>query len=100
MLISIYCIDAEGSAEPRQSSLNEHLAHIEGNMDKFKVAGPIMNEQGNQAIGSLLIVDLESLAAAQSFIESDPYYSAGVWAEVRVETFLGVAGEWVGGKNW
>jgi uncharacterized protein YciI len=100
MLISIYCKDASGSAEVRQSRINEHLHHIELIMDKLKVAGPLMNNENSQVVGSLLIFELDSLAEAQVLIESDPYFEAGIWSEIRVEPFLGVAGEWVGGKSW
>ena len=100
MLVSIYCSDAEGSAEPRQSKLAEHLQHIEGIEDKIKVAGPVMGIGGNEAVASLLILEVDNLDEATALLHADPYYQAGVWQQVNIQEFKGVVGSWVGGKTW
>ena len=100
MLVSVYCKDAPGGAEPRQSKLLEHLAHIEEIEDKIKVAGPVMGADGKGPVASLLIFEVDSLDEATQMIHADPYYQAGVWQEVNIQKFKGVVGSWVGGKTW
>ena len=100
MLVSIYCRDAQGSAEPRESKLAEHLKHIETIEDKIKVGGPIMGPDGNTAVASLMVVEVDSLDEAAEMVDTDPYYLAGVWQEINIREFKGVVGSWVGGKIW
>ncbi len=100
MLISLYCKDTANSQYARQEKLNEHLRYIEKIISKIKVAGPLFDDTENNMIGSLLIVEADSPEQAIELLEGDPYYKAGVWAEVKAAPFKGVAGEWVGGKNW
>jgi len=100
MLVSVYCKDADGSAEPRQDKLTEHLQHIEITLGKLKVGGPIVGPDGEAQAGSLLVLEVGSVAEAETIIKSDPYYQAGVWQEVNIQEYKGVAGGWVGGKTW
>jgi uncharacterized protein YciI len=39
-------------------------------------------------------------ADARTLIEADPYFRAGVWADIEIRAFGAVAGDWVGGKTW
>ncbi len=98
-IFSIYCTDKPGTAAIRQETLSAHLTHVEEVMDQIAVAGPMKNSEGT-VIGSLLLVKAESETAAQTMLEQDPYYAAGIWQDVKIAEFRGVAGEWVGGKAW
>ena len=97
-LFAINCRDGEGSAELRQKYFAEHLANVEAAIDSIAVAGPL--KEGEQTVGSLFIVKVENKAAARAIVEADPYFAAGVWRAIEVDEFLGVAGDWVGGKTW
>ena len=96
MLVSVYCIDKPGSAEPRQRLLDDHLAHVQTIKDKIMVAGPIMNDSQEESIGSLLVFEVGSTDEARVIMEQDPYFNGDIWADVRVEVFRGVVGHWVG----
>ena len=100
MLVSVYCKDAPGSAGPRQDKLAEHLKHVESIEDKIMVAGPIMGADGEQAVASLLVVEVDGLDEATEMMHTDPYFEAGVWQEMNIHEFKGVVGSWVGGKIW
>ena len=100
MLVSIYCKDAPGSAAPRQDKLAEHLKHVESIEDRIMVGGPIMGADGEQAVASLLVVDVDGLDEATEMMHTDPYFEAGVWQEINIQEFKGVVGSWVGGKTW
>lgn len=100
MLVSIYCKDAPGSVAPRQEKLAEHIKHVESIEDKIMVAGPIMGDDGEQAVASLLVVEVGGLDEATEMMHADPYFEAGVWQEVNIHEYKAVVGSWVGGKAW
>ena len=100
MLFMIKGTDGDSAAAPRRQHLQEHLAYIEANMAPIRVAGYLSAPDGNGMIGSLYIIDVDDEGAARTFIENDPYYDKDIWATVEIEPFTGVAGEWVGGRNW
>ncbi len=95
----LLCIDAAGSAEPREREMQGHLRFIEQNLERIAVAGP--RSDGQHPIdGSILLVRADSAAAARALIEGDPYYRAGVWARIEVHPFRAVCGTYVGGTTW
>ena len=100
VLVSVYCKDAEGSAEPRTNKLSAHLRHIEAIEDKIKVAGPVVGSDGEEAVASLLVLEVDNLDQANEMVKADPYYQAGVWREINIQEFKDVVGSWVGGKSW
>ena len=97
-LFAFHCTDGEHAAAPRERHLAAHLAHIEAHLDRYAVAGPLKRE--TVTIGSLLVIHAEREAAARAFLETDPYFEAGVWQAIRVSESRAVAGEWVGGAAW
>lgn len=96
---AIIARDRPGAAAVRMEKLKQHLAHVEGHLDRLAVAGPMRDEAG-AFTGSLLIVKAESEADARALLEADPYYQAGIWNDIDVRAFGAVAGDWVGGKTW
>ena len=95
---AFYCRDGERGEALREQFLQEHLAHVEANIADFAVAGPL--KKGDQTIGSLLVIKAVEEAEARAKFEADPYFGAGVWQSIRMEEFLAVAGDWVGGAAW
>lgn len=93
-LFAVRCIDAEGSAPLRQQHLAAHLAHVEANMARYRIAGPL------SPTGSLLVIEAADADDARAFIMADPYGLAGVWRDVIIEGFMAAAGTWVGGAAW
>lgn len=98
-LFAVRCIDAAGSGPIRQQHLAAHLAHVEAQMARYRIAGPIKNADGVN-IGSLLVIEAADADDARAFIMADPYGRTGVWASVEIEAFMAAAGTWVGGATW
>ena len=96
---AIIARDRPGAAPIRTEKLKQHLAHVEGHLDRLAVAGPLRDEAG-AFTGSLLIVRAESAADARALLEADPYFQAGIWNDIDIRAFGAVAGDWVGGKTW
>ena len=94
MYYAIISEDIENSLEKRQAARPDHLARLEQlkSEGRLLVAGPhpaIDSEDPGPAgfTGSLVIAEFDSLDAAQSWADADPYISAGVYAKVVVKPY-------------
>lgn len=83
MLFATICTDKPASLDLRLSVRPDHLKHLESLGDALKAAGPFTNDDG-QPVGSLVIIDAETRAAATAIAEADPYAKAGLFASVEV----------------
>jgi hypothetical protein len=98
--VAVVCLDAPDSHAARRGATPAHLRWVESMLDHIALAGPLYSEDGARMIGSLYVFRTSSLAQARAWLESDPFYAAGFWAEVQLRPFLPAAGELVGGKFW
>jgi len=86
MLFAFICTDKPNSVDLRLKLRPDHLKHLEGLGTKLKLAGPFTNDEGSP-IGSLVIVDAESRAAAEKIAAADPYAKEGLFASVEVRAW-------------
>ena len=98
-LFCIHAIDGHGGAEIRPRLVGAHLAHVEANIDRYFVAGPLKNTAG-QTIGSMLVVEAVDEDDARAFLNQDPYAGADLWSEIHIAAFAAVVGTSVGGAAW
>jgi len=88
MLFAVICTDKPGEGLAlRQQTREKHLAYLRGLGDVMKTAGPFMNADGTEPRGSLVIIEADSLQAAQAIAADDPYNKAGVFASVEVRAW-------------
>ena len=94
MLYAIIASDAPESLDKRLATRPAHLARLEQLKaeGRLVLAGPHpaidSNDPGPAGFsGSLIVAEFESLAAAQSWADADPYRAAGVYASVLVKPF-------------
>ena len=94
MLYVIYAEDIANSLEKRLSVRPAHLARLQLLHDEGRLltAGPMpavdSNEPGAAGFsGSTVIAEFESLEAAQSWANDDPYIAAGVYRQVSVKPY-------------
>lgn len=85
MLYAIICEDKADSEPLRKATRDNHLAYI-GSFD-VRLAGPMLSDDGETMIGSIIMLDAENLAAAQAFAASDPYKLAGLFDNVTIRPF-------------
>jgi uncharacterized protein YciI len=81
-LFAILCKDKPGALETRLATRPVHLDYL-NNSKNLKLAGALLGDDGT-AIGSLLIVEAEDLAAAQAQADGDPFTAAGVFESIEV----------------
>ena len=83
VLYHILCHDKPGSLQTRLDNREAHLAVVKALGDRLFAAGPLLNAD-DEMIGSVLIIDFDSDAAAETFCEQDPYAQAGLFEQVTV----------------
>lgn len=94
MLYAIIATDVANSLENRLAARPAHLARLEQLRDEGRLvlAGPHpavdSNDPGAAGFtGSLVVAEFDSLDAAQSWADADPYRAAGVYGQVIVKPF-------------
>src|SRR3546814_7965560 len=84
MHYAFLCHDKPGAAEIRKANRDAHLAHLRSIGGKIFAAGPLIGEDGQSMIGSLLVIDFPDRKAAEAFAAADPYAKAGLFHSVTV----------------
>ncbi|MFQ8429823.1 YciI family protein [Amaricoccus sp. W119] len=90
MLYALICDDKPGGLEIRKATREAHLAYI-ATTGVVTQAGPLLDADGNMA-GSLVILDVPDLAAAEAWAANDPYAGAGLFAQVVIRPWKKVIG--------
>ena len=83
MLVAVICTDKEDALDLRMANREAHLAYI-GETGVVAQAGPFLDADG-QMCGSLVILDVADMNAAQAWATGDPYARAGLFSDVRIE---------------
>tara|TARA_Y100000746_G_C15054616_1_gene265178 strand:- start:4 stop:282 length:279 start_codon:yes stop_codon:yes gene_type:complete len=81
----ILCIDKPGQIELRKATRPEHINYLNKYESQIVAVGPTLN--GDKPNGSLIIIELDDLEAAQSFAEGDPYSKAGIFESVSIKSW-------------
>ena len=94
MLYAIVGEDVPNSLEQRLAARPAHLARLNElqSNGRLILAGPFpaldSADPGPAGFsGSLIVAEFESLQAAQSWANADPYVSAGVYSKVNINPF-------------
>ena len=83
----VTCLDHENSEALRLENRPAHLEYVLSRADEVSVAGPVTSEDGAAMIGTVLILNVDSQAQAQDFVDNDPYNKAGLFADIRIHRF-------------
>ncbi|WP_170361107.1 YciI family protein [Ruegeria arenilitoris] len=89
MLIALIAKDKNGALQTRLDNRANHLAYIE-ETGVVAQAGPLLD--GDAMIGSLIILEVEDMAAAQTWADNDPYAKAGLFQSVDLIVWKKVVG--------
>lgn len=87
MLYVLICEDRKDSLDVRLANRDKHLAFIGDLGDRVKLAGPMLSDDGEGMVGSMLIIEAESATDIQSIADSDPYALAGLFERVTIRPF-------------
>ncbi len=90
MLIALIAHDKPGALHTRMDNRDAHLAYIEAS-GVVSQAGPLLDDAGQMA-GSLVILEVDDMAAAKDWAANDPYAKAGLFEQVDLITWKKVIG--------
>lgn len=82
MLVALIAHDKPGALPIRQENRPAHVAYLKSS-DAVQQAGPLLDDQSEMA-GSLIILDVADMDAAQAWVDGDPYGTAGLFASVQL----------------
>ena len=90
MRIALMAHDKPGALQTRIDNRNAHLAYI-ADTGVVEMAGPLLNAD-EAMCGSLIILDVADMAAAQNWADNDPYNKAGLFVSVTLTAWKKVIG--------
>ncbi|MDV7270586.1 YciI family protein [Thioclava sp. A2] len=89
MLYAVICKDKPGHLQTRLDTRAAHLAYIE-ETGIVKMAGPFL--EGGEMCGSLVVLETDTLEAANAWAAGDPYAAADLFDSVSVIEWKKVIG--------
>lgn len=96
MYFVIHALDRADAGTLRAVTRSEHLKYL----NRFEVlfGGPLLDE-AERMCGSLIVVDLPDRAAVDELVAGDPYFQAGLFAEVTITGLRAGVGSWMSSKD-
>ncbi len=82
MLIALIAHDKPGGLQTRLDNRDAHVAYLKST-GVVSQAGPLLDDKGEMC-GSLVILDVADMAAAEDWATNDPYARAGLFADVTL----------------
>ncbi len=82
MLIALIALDKPGSLEVRKANREAHIAYLK-ETGVVQQAGPFLSNTGEMN-GSLIVLDVPDMEAAQAWAAGDPYGRAGLFDSVTL----------------
>ena len=90
MRAALICTDKAGALQTRLDNRAAHLAYI-AETGVVEMAGPFLSPEG-QMTGSLVVLNVETLADAEAWAANDPYARAGLFESVVISEWKKVVG--------
>lgn len=90
MLVALTARDKPNSLDLRKANRDAHLAYIT-ETGVVSQAGPVLDAAGEMC-GSLVILDVEDMAAARAWAENDPYAKVDLFESVDLIEWKKVIG--------
>ena len=88
MIYIFSLIDRPDSAALRQRVRPEHKAYLAGMAERIAFAGPLVSDDGQTMLGSLLAIDFDSREAAHAWLADEPFTRAGLYASISIHAFV------------
>lgn len=95
----LHALDHKGDniKKIRDELLMPHSDYVVSIIDQIVVAGPMFAEDNKTIVVSVLIYKTDDSSEAEALLKADPYFSAGIWEKISINTFRGAIGDVVGG---
>ena len=84
----VHCLDHPGFVEKRLENYDAHKAYLGAADVTIVISGPLLADDEETMIGSMFLLEADSLAEVEEFHKNDPFYAAGIWEKVSIRPFL------------
>lgn len=85
MQFVVHCHDKADGGARRAPLRNAHLDYLKDHQNIVVARGPLLDDDGEHTLGSLLILDVADKAQAEAFWADEPFNSASVYDWVTIE---------------
>jgi uncharacterized protein YciI len=86
------CLDKPNSLDLRLANRAAHLDYLRSHSKTIRTCGPLLADDGETMIGSMLILDAPSRDAADAILAQDPYKKANLFSKIEVRPWRWVIG--------
>ena len=83
MQAMFHALDQPGAGALRQKFREAHETYLAKHASLVMARGPLVTDDGEQPIGSVLLLDVSDMDAARAFMEQEPFYSHGVYKDIN-----------------
>lgn len=87
MLYALHLIDRPDSQALRLQVRPDHKDYLGRVAQRIAFAGPLLADDGRTMIGSLLVIDFDSRAAVDAWVQNEPFCRAGLYATTHIAAF-------------
>jgi uncharacterized protein YciI len=87
LLYAFHLLDRADAGPLRVQMRPAHKKYLAAVADRIAFAGPLLADDGQTMIGSLLVIDFPSRDAAHRWQEDEPFTRAGVYAASSIIAF-------------
>lgn len=87
MKVVVHCLDWENALPLRLANYEAHKAYLAASRVHTVISGPLLAADGETMIGSLFVLEADTLDEVTAFNAADPFARAGVWADVKIHPF-------------
>jgi hypothetical protein len=92
VLYIIFQEDRPDGAAVRAANREAHFAYLEKHREILVLGGALLAEDGTTRTGSVLIINVPDLAAAEAFSREEPFRKAGLFRAVKISRMR--RGQW------
>lgn len=90
MLVCLIAKDKAGALNVRMENRPAHVEYLQST-DMVHLAGPLIDTNGGMC-GSMIVLDVADMAAAEDWAANDPYAKAGLFESVTLTEWKKVIG--------
>ena len=87
MLFAFHLTDRADAGDLRVRVRPAHKDYLEQVAERMAFAGPLLANDGQTMVGSLLVIDFPDRAAALAWLSAEPFTRAGLYAHSQVHLF-------------
>jgi uncharacterized protein YciI len=88
MIYVFHLLDKANALDLRERLRPAHRPYVRAVADRIAFAGPLVGDDGQTRVGSLLAIDFPSREAAEEWLRNEPFTKGGLYSSVQVHAFL------------